>query len=532
MLSNRFRWVFCQLETLRHCLPASVRRTLAELPETLDATYERILHEIPKSNQTHAHRLLQCLTVSVRPLGVEELAEILAVDFNSSEGIPKLNEALRWEDQEQALLSACSSLIVVIKDENKYSRVVQFSHFSVKEFLTSDRLAMSKMDASRYHHILLEPAHTIMARTCLSVLLRLDPHIDSVINHFPLAQYAGEHFGDHVEFESVLSHILDEVDYLLDPDKSHFAVWVRICPLRHIPDSSSQQDVIPLYYVVARGYRGLVDYLISKRPDDVNVRGNYGTPLHAALDKARADVAQLLLEYCVDVNVRDYHGRTPLHLAAYHGLLGVTRTLVERNADISARDNFGNTTLYRTMSQCHAQTEITRDGCLDVAKFLLDHGADPEAKNDFLETSLQEASLYGCAKGVHLMLEYGADIHGRNPNGQTLLHQTLYGLEDTFDSLDMFLDTARSLLEHGVDIDALDNDHATSLHLASRDGCAKAVQLLLEHGANVHLEDKEGKTPFQIASEAGQTNITQLLLEHLKNQQRMSQFHVTMFSRS
>jgi len=31
-----FRWAFCQLETLRHCLPPSIRRTLDELPESLD----------------------------------------------------------------------------------------------------------------------------------------------------------------------------------------------------------------------------------------------------------------------------------------------------------------------------------------------------------------------------------------------------------------------------------------------------------------------------------------------------------------
>src|SRR5579863_6819644 len=146
ILSFRFRWIFCQLEILRHCLPASVRRILAELPETLDETYKRILQEIPKSNQVYAHRLLQCLTVAVRPLRVEELAEVLVVDFDTLEGVPMLNEALRWEDQEQAVLSACSSLIAVVED--RYSqRVVQFSHFSVKEFLTSDRLSTSNMDA-------------------------------------------------------------------------------------------------------------------------------------------------------------------------------------------------------------------------------------------------------------------------------------------------------------------------------------------------------------------------------------------------
>ncbi|KAI0296228.1 hypothetical protein BC826DRAFT_968171 [Russula brevipes] len=41
-----FRWVFCQLEVLRHCLLASVRSILAELPQSLDETYERILLEI------------------------------------------------------------------------------------------------------------------------------------------------------------------------------------------------------------------------------------------------------------------------------------------------------------------------------------------------------------------------------------------------------------------------------------------------------------------------------------------------------
>jgi hypothetical protein len=128
----RFRWVSCQLDALRRCLAPSVRRVLGELPETLDETYERILQDIPKSNRSHTHRLLQCLAVAIRPLFVEELAEVLAVDFSKAGGIPKLNEDLRWEDEEQAVLSACSSLVTVVAVQG--SRVVQFSHFSVKEF--------------------------------------------------------------------------------------------------------------------------------------------------------------------------------------------------------------------------------------------------------------------------------------------------------------------------------------------------------------------------------------------------------------
>jgi len=511
MHSHRFRWVFCQLEILRHCLPASVRRILAELPETLDATYERILQEIPKSNQVHAHRLLQCLTVAVRPLHVEELAEILAVDFDTSEGIPKLNEALRWEDQEQAVLSACSSLIAVIKGEDENSRVVQFSHFSVKEFLTSDRLATSKVDASRYHHIPLEPAHTIIAQACLSVLLRLDPHTDEgSIEDFPLARYAGEYFGDHAEFETVLSHIWDGADHLLNADKSHFAVWFWIHRGRW---TSERPDVTPLYYVSERGYRGLVDYLISKHPEDMNIRGGYGTPLHAALVEGHADVAQLLLRHCTDRDIRGYEDQTLLHLAAGHGLLGVTRTLVERNADINGLDGSGGTPLHRTMVGWYDLSERAQDCRLDVVKFLLEHGADPDAKDDHHWTPLHAASYYGSVKGAQLILEQGANIHARNKRGLTPLHQVLDNLTDTNDSLDMFLDTMRCLLAHGADVDALDNDHATPLHLASRYGCAKGAQLLLEHGANARLENKEGMTPFQVASNECHENITQLLSE-------------------
>jgi len=54
---------------------------------------------------------------AVRPLKVEELAEVLSFDFDA-EGIPKLNPDWRWEDQEEAVVSACSSLVIVVKDRN------------------------------------------------------------------------------------------------------------------------------------------------------------------------------------------------------------------------------------------------------------------------------------------------------------------------------------------------------------------------------------------------------------------------------
>ncbi|KAI9436574.1 hypothetical protein H4582DRAFT_1854102, partial [Lactarius indigo] len=210
-----FRWVFCQLETLRQCLPQSVRRTLNELPESLDETYERVMMEIKKANQVHAYRMLQCLTVAVRPLSVAELAELLAFDFNVAKGgIPELNSDWRWEDHEQAVISTCSSLITVVPRRYR-SPLVQFSHFSVKEFLMSNRLATSMGDISRYY-ISLKEAHTVMAQACLGALLR-DPDINS-IDTAPLAQYAAKHWVTHARVENVASRVRDGMEQLFDPD--------------------------------------------------------------------------------------------------------------------------------------------------------------------------------------------------------------------------------------------------------------------------------------------------------------------------
>jgi preprotein translocase subunit Sss1 len=77
------------LEVLRNCLPSEVRELLEELPESFDETYERVLKEISKPNRDYTRRLLQCLVVAIRPLRVEELADILAIDFDDAEGIMK-----------------------------------------------------------------------------------------------------------------------------------------------------------------------------------------------------------------------------------------------------------------------------------------------------------------------------------------------------------------------------------------------------------------------------------------------------------
>jgi hypothetical protein len=184
-------------------------------------TYERILKEIKKPNKRLAQRVLQCLVVAIRPLRVEELAEVLAVDFDDAEGIPRLKPDWRWKEQELALLSVCSSLISIVQAGR--SRVVRFSHFSVKEFLTSPRVATASGDISNYH-IGLDPAHTTLAQTCLGILLQ--------VNH--LARYAAEHWTTHAQFGvlgEASSRLHKGMEYLFDASRPHFKEWLTLCDM-------------------------------------------------------------------------------------------------------------------------------------------------------------------------------------------------------------------------------------------------------------------------------------------------------------
>ena len=86
------------------CLPARIKQALAELPDTLDETYERTLRQINKADWEYAHLLFQFVAVAIRPLRVEELAELLAVDFKAGP-IPKFHEGWRLSDPAEVVLS-------------------------------------------------------------------------------------------------------------------------------------------------------------------------------------------------------------------------------------------------------------------------------------------------------------------------------------------------------------------------------------------------------------------------------------------
>ena len=548
VLRYRFRWVFCQLEVLRHCIPASIRQTLKQLPKSLDDTYLRVLRQIPRANQAHAQRMLQCLVVAVRPLRVEELAELLAFEFDAPQGgIPKYHPALRLDDQTHAVLSTCSSLVSIIDE----GRRVQFSHFSVKEFLVSNRIVSLLGDISGYH-IRLESAHTTLTQACLALLLHLDDRItkDST-KQSPLANYAAEHWVEHAQFDNVASCVKDGMETLFDPDKPHFEAWVCIYNI-----DTGFQDILegpsPLYYAVLCGFYDLVEHLAIKHPHFVDAfGGQYQFPLLGALGQGDVKVAELLLRHGADIDAREPTGKTillmaisslhynanisnivdfllrhgadvnaqddtftsSLHLAEEYDVQDIVSILLKYRANVNSEDNHGETPLHRLLGGRRSRSHDDPNS----VQLLLKHGAAVNRRDQNNQTPFLLSITLGQFRAARILLEYGADPIVENNNRKSPWH--LLSESWIYDE-DEVLDHAQFLLKLGVEVNRWDKNNETPLHLVIRRNQPKLAEFLLEHGADVNAENNQGMTPLcvlptsWIFDEGAILDLALLLLKH------------------
>ena len=171
--NGMFRWVECQLDAIQACMKLGLlRKALRTLPKTLDETYARILAKIPQEYVEDARRILFCLVFAFCPLAIEEIAETLAVVI---EGEIYYDIESRLQDSRD-VLTICSGLVSPADFQRNISysgnktelKGLRLSHFSVKEYLMSDRIAAAQLSRfaldERY-------AHEVSEKLCIRYLL-------------------------------------------------------------------------------------------------------------------------------------------------------------------------------------------------------------------------------------------------------------------------------------------------------------------------------------------------------------------------
>jgi len=195
-----------------------------------------------------------------------------------------------------------------------------------------------------------------------------------------------------------------------------------------------------------------------------------------------------------------------------------------------------------------------REGFLQSARFLLDHGADVNARGQRQMTPLHWAAFGGHPAMVELLVARGAQIELRDDCGCTPLHDAassldvnksgdyvgvvrvligagadpnarafalmfsatplLYATSGLDEHPKEALSIINLLMEHGADPNAQSDDGETPLLSAVRHGSKDAVETLLARGANVNTKNKSGETPLALAKKLMKASIAQLLRKH------------------
>jgi len=125
---------------LKSTKPSRLREALQSLPATLDETYERMLMQIAEGDRSDALTVLRWLAFehrAHRSLTLNEIAEACIVD-PSGDGVVEVDDRGGTED----ILKILAGL--VIAEDTR----VRLAHFSVKEYLVSERILRAKLATS------------------------------------------------------------------------------------------------------------------------------------------------------------------------------------------------------------------------------------------------------------------------------------------------------------------------------------------------------------------------------------------------
>jgi len=307
---------------------------------------------------------------------------------------------------------------------------------------------------------------------------------------------------------------------------------------------------------------GIEELLAGKQLDEKDK----DLALQMAATQGQTEIASLLIQAGVNVNSRDKSGDTPLMLACNpKSNINMITLLIGAGAKINYAHSF------------HKQTALIKafnNRQFEIARFLLDYGADPHIRSYNGDTGFRLAHQNGLLDIV-LSLIQTSDINdlksypyrpytpltyaiqhnhieiveallnrnslderdknlalqmavtkgqkqivslliqaGANVNSRNETNRTLLMLACTDDYSKSDKAIAELLLDAGAEIDATKSYQETALMLACQEmGNRHIARLLIERGANIHAQTDYGWTALMVAIQSGKEELVRLLID-------------------
>ena len=491
--------------------------------------------------------MLQWLVFSRRPLLLTELAEVVAI---KTDGPPFLDYDARFPEPSD-VLSILSSLVTIVAVDG-CGEQIRFAHFSVQEYLISDRILASD---AKHLAVRQATATTDLAESTCAYLLHLldcDPEelLSKCQTDYPLLQYATSQWVEHLLLLDKEKAICGLILPLLI--KIEFTEAIYQTTLNKSTKDSRGYYLHPLYYPLGfatwLGNADLVQKLLNEGYD-VNFQdfrkfenqfrpsfhyalrsrrkhillpsllpSGFGhntwregfrcgtTILQVATHRRNKQLIQLLVRAGANVNARAC-ARSALHDACRNRDLESARMLVDYGADVNI-DGYDGTPLLAALARPKIDVDVT-----PILELLLDNGADVNAMHYQGQTALLRALNEGNTATVDLLLDRGAVVNIHSETQKPALHIVVKRND---------IANTKKLLEHGADVNAIDGSakrkaelryDGTAITFASSLGLDDIVRLLLQWDADLHIQAGFYDNALQAACKRGHETFVKLILE-------------------
>ncbi|GIJ91272.1 hypothetical protein Asppvi_010237 [Aspergillus pseudoviridinutans] len=464
-----FQYVSLQLEALKTAQsPNAVERALKDLPVGLDESYERALLRIDPNHRVKALRALQWLSFSLRPLYLSELSEAVIVDkdlpatecFNANDRyynlldvatlLPGLVTVTRRTATEPTLLNM--SLFKPPIQQNLFDpglATIRFSHFSIKEYLTSARI----LEGPACGFAMIENrSHTLIAETCLKYHLYVSevaiPASDLFTvkeNHRFWHNYARFYGPQHVELvgqgNDWSPQLRDLFRQCFDPRSDSFQYLLEEFSPRQVYELRGRSRFVSyevsssLYYAASFGYVHQASYILENGIADIDeIGGTYGTAINVASNQGHEAVVRLLLNAGANPYLGNNNYRCALEAAISAGKGWCVEILLEM-PDVFEQCR---KVQYWPVVDAASHDEV------EILALLLHRGADVEDHQPGGETALQKAIQRYRHRARDFLLKKGADVNARGGELGTAI---------CYAAFDLNLDSLKVLFFHGAALD-------------------------------------------------------------------------------
>lgn len=415
-----------------------LRSLLQTLPKSLDGFYDRILLEIGPDLKDQALTALQWISFSAHSVTPSELAEALAVH---AEGEDLFDPEDRLMDDSGIFEILPAGLATHVLDskgldesppEAPYS-VVQLAHFSVKEYLTSDRIMCGP---GSFYHLVEMDSHAAIASACLAYITYCSFHD---VKPEPMAAH---------DMSSALGPILTKKPPLLE--------FAARCWPRHVQILGTQSTDLLDQLLNNFFTRGGLAFLLWQRI--VCFRFGLQNRSYVAIVDERS-WAESPAELAAGEKDLSMWCDAPLATPLWLGLSHVSRLLLKsepRASQLSVGDS---------------------------------RGQDPHNLFGYPEVLLVKAAISGDVESLRILIDKGVEL---DPTIDTpLLHQSEFRTALEAAVATRRYDATRFLIRAGADVNRVTRNPlsgtTTPLHRAIEVQDTEIIQLLLAEGADVNL---------------------------------------------